>query len=502
MSLRLDAAGSLQQQIFRALRSDIGAGRIVAGSKLPASRTLASELHVSRNTIVAAYEQLCAEGYAETRPGAGTFVAEIVAEIVAAIVAAIASGVVAETQVEAVDEIAESIIQPRWSEFSKRLDKVSDHLVFRHSRQRMRYDFFYGEPGYADLPIAQWARIIGKTARNLTESQLGYAPTGGLVELRTALSQYLQRARGVRCDPSQVMIVQGAQEAIELVTRAFVDLAALAVIEEPHYRGFERCLRAAGANIIAVPVDDAGLQTDSLLEVEGARVAYITPSHQFPGGSVLSLARRMALLDWAAKNQTVIVEDDYDGEFRYESRPIASMQSLDRSGSVIYVGTASKILFPSLRLGWMVLPKALLPTFQRLKALSDTNCSTLEQLAFTEFVVGGHLERHIHKVRKKHLRRRAALLETLDSQLHDQAEVIGTSAGIHILLRLKKIPFEKMTEVIQKAAGQSVGIYPANPYYMNPPSYVELLLGYASLEPKQIRTGVRRLARVIREISG
>lgn len=485
MSLRLDEVGSLQQQVFRALRTDIGAGRIMTGSKLPASRTLASELHVSRNTIVAAYEQLCAEGYAETRAGAGTYVAKAVIK----------------TNVEPVEATAESTIQPRWSEFSRRLDKVPDHLVFRHSRQRMRYDFLYGEPGYADLPIERWARIVGKTARSLTESQLGYAPTGGLDVLRAVLSQYLQRARGVRCDPGQVMIVQGTQEAIELVTRAFVDPAALAVIEEPHYRGFERCLRAAGANILAVPVDESGLQTDCLMEVEGARVAYTTPSHQFPAGSVLSLARRMALLDWAEKNQTVIVEDDYDGEFRYESRPIPSMQSLDQNGSVIYVGTASKILFPSLRLGWMVLPKALVPTFQRLKALSDTNCSTLEQLAFTEFVGGGHLERHIHKVRKKHLRRRAALLETLDVELHDEAEVIGTSAGIHILLRLKKISIKKMAELIQKAADQSVGIYPATPYYMKPPSCVELLLGYASLEPNQIKTGVRRLARVIRDIS-
>tara|TARA_R110002073_G_scaffold7456_14_gene42448 strand:- start:3677 stop:5116 length:1440 start_codon:yes stop_codon:yes gene_type:complete len=477
MSLSLDGIGTLQQQIFRGLRSNIATGQLVAGSRLPPSRVLALELFVSRNTVVAAFEQLCAEGYAETRPGSGTYVADVPTEMV-------------QTKDEA--------IAPRWSEFSTRLNNVPDHLVHRQPRQRLRYDFLYGEPGYVDLPIEQWARIIGKTARNLTESQLGYAPTGGLSTLREALAQYLQRARGVRCDPDQVMIVQGTQEAIELVTRAFIEPGSLAVIEEPHYRGFERCLRAAGAELLAVPVDESGLQTDALLKVNNARVTYTTPSHQFPAGSVLSLARRVSLLEWAAKHRTVIVEDDYDGEFRYESRPIPSMQSLDQNGCVIYVGTASKVLFPSLRLGWMVLPKRMVSTFQRLKSLSDTNCSTLEQLAFTEFINGGYLERHVHKVRKKHLRRRAVLLDELAKALADQAEVVGTSAGIHILLRLKRMPRDKMSELIEKAAEQNVGIYPASPYYLQQPEWIELLLGYASLSPTQIKTGIRKLASVIR----
>ncbi|MFT7243286.1 MAG: GntR family transcriptional regulator/MocR family aminotransferase [Candidatus Azotimanducaceae bacterium] len=481
INLPLDGQDSLQQQIYRALKLNISTGRMSAGSRLAPSRMLAAELAVSRNTVVAAYEQLCAEGYAETRQGSGTFVSAV--------------------QVEPVQSLLKEI-EPLWSEYSKRVAEVPDQSLFRASRAKLRYDFLYGEPGYLDVPIEQWARIIGKKARGLTEAQLGYAPAGGLPILRKVLAEYLQRSRGVSCDPEQVMIVQGTQEAIELVTRAFVEPGSIAVIEEPHYRGFERCLRAAGADIVAVPVDDAGLQTSVLKTIEHARVAYTTPSHQFPTGSVFSLQRRLALLDWAAANQTVILEDDYDGEFRYEGRPIPSMQSLDRRGCVIYAGTASKVLFPSLRLGWMVVPKAMVPMFQRMKAMSDRNCSTLEQLAFAEFISDGYLERHIHRARKKHRVRRAVLLDTLQRELGDLAEVIGTHAGIHILLRLKKVSVANIDTLIQQAAINGVGVYSAAPYYLKPPSYVELLLGYASLTPAQIKTGIRKLAGVVRALTG
>jgi len=480
ISLPLDGEGSLQQQIYHALRRSVSSGRIAAGSRFASSRDLAAELAVSRNTVVAAYEQLVAEGYAETRPGAGTFAAVVKVEPVRA-------------------SLTE--IEPAWSEYSLRLGEVPEHSLFRPSRSKLRYNFLYGEPGYLDLPIQRWARVIGKKARGLTEAQLGYAPAGGLAILKRALAEYLQRSRGVSCEPEQVIIVQGTQEAIELVTRAFVEPGSTAVIEEPHYRGFERCLRAAGANIVAVPVDEGGLQTVALQAIERARVAYTTPSHQFPLGSILSLQRRMALLDWAADNQTVILEDDYDGEFRYEGRPIPSMQSLDRRGCVIYVGTASKVLFPSLGLGWMVLPKSMVPMFLRMKALSDSNCSTLEQLAFAEFVSAGYLERHIHRARKKHRTRRAILLDTLQRELGDSVEIVGTQAGIHVLLRLKQLPNDCMETLIQRAAADGVGVYSAALYYLKPPPYAELLLGYASLTPAQIKTGVRKLAAVIRSLS-
>jgi GntR family transcriptional regulator/MocR family aminotransferase len=477
--LYLDGNGSLQQQVANALRTAITQGQLRQDTRLPATRMLAAELEVSRNTVVAAYEQLCAEGYANSRQGAGTFVA---------------AGILTDLMVARAKPIA-----PVWSQYAATTaDSVPDKLAFRQPKQKLRYNFLYGEPGYADLPIERWARILGKKARDLTENQLGYAPTGGLPELRAAIADYLQRARGVSCTPEQVLVVQGTQEAIDLVTRAFVDPGATAVIEEPHYRGFERCLLAAGANIVAIPVDESGLQTRLLEAVKGARVVYTTPSHQFPTGSIMSLARRTELLEWAVANKTVVMEDDYDGEFRYEGRPIPALQSLDQNDCVVYVGTASKILFPSLRLGWMVVPASMVGMFERLKTLADTNPSTLEQLAFAEFIIDGHLERHLHWMRKQHRHRRAALLRSLNQALGDKAEVVGTEAGIHILLRLPTISSRYTDRIVELAKEANVGVYPSSLYYARqPPECVELILGYASLTPGQIRTGLKRLAKVI-----
>ena len=267
-------------------------------------------------------------------------------------------------------------------------------------RAPLNFDFAYGEPAYADLPMPSWARIVGRSARQLNQAQLGYAPHAGINELRTAVAGYLARARGVHCDPEQVVIVQGTQEAIELSVRLLVDPDDPVVLENPHYRGFRRCLLAAGAHIQPVPVDEMGLCTDALADISGAKLACITPSHQFPLGGILPVQRRLATLAWAQQQQTVILEDDYDGEFRYQHSPVPSLQSLDTRGCVIYVGTSSKIFFPSLRIGWMVVPEPLLPDLLAIKAMADTWPSTLEQLAFSHFINEGHLERHIHRARK------------------------------------------------------------------------------------------------------
>lgn len=480
LSLDLDQQGSLQQQLYRSLREAIRSGQLSAGSRLVPSRQLASAVGVSRNTVIAAYEQLCAEGYAESRAGSGTFVTRV--------------------QVRPASR-SDEVIDPPWSRFTQRLlTNVPVELAFRPARKKLRFNFLYGEPGYLDLPIGIWSRIVGKKARELKERDLDYAPPGGIVELKQQLASYLQRSRGVVCQPDQVIVVQGTQEAVDLVTRAMIDPGSAAVIEEPHYRGFRKCLTAAGARVIATDVDENGIQVDQLKRVKGARVAFVTPSHQFPLGSILSLSRRTALLDWASKTSTLLVEDDYDGEFRYEGKPIACLQSLDQSGSVIYLGTASKILFPSLRLGWMVVPPHMSATFQKLKTLMDTNSSTLEQLAFAEFIEGGHLERHIHRLRNKHKVRRAALLATLDKELGSLVEVVGTGAGIHVLLRFRKLSKSKIQTLIDLAAEQQVGVYSASQYYSKPPRYAELLLGYASLTPQQIVEGIRRLAGVVKSL--
>jgi GntR family transcriptional regulator/MocR family aminotransferase len=323
--------------------------------------------------------------------------------------------------------------------------------------------------------------------------RLSYQPPGGAPELREALADYLARARGVVCRPEQVVVVQGSQQAIDLCARLWVDPGDTAVLEDPHYRGFALALLAAGAKLAHVPVDADGLRVEALEEVAAARLVCVTPSHQFPQGGVLPLERRLALLDWARRRDAVVVEDDYDGEFRYEGRPLACLQSLDRSGRVVYVGTASKALFPALRIGWAVVPAGVAPTFTAAKAICDTGTATLEQLAFADFVREGHLERHVRRARRRYAARRRALLAALEEELGGRCEVVGTAAGLHVLLRIPSLPAPAGRRLRAACREREVGVYPAAPHYASPPHCTELLLGYAALDEDAIRSGVGRL---------
>jgi GntR family transcriptional regulator/MocR family aminotransferase len=269
------------------------------------------------------------------------------------------------------------------------------------------------------------------------------------------------------------------------------------VLEEPHYTGFSLCAKAAGAKLVHVPVDDQGLRTDELARVTSAKLAFVTPSHQYPAGSVLSLPRRLALLDWAARAGAYVIEDDYDGEFRFDGRPIECLQALDRDGRVIYVGTASKLLFPALRIGWVVAPESLAPLLQNAKALADTGTPSLEQLALADFISEGHLERHARRARTRTAKLRVALLESVEAELGERAHVRGASAGLHVLLELPRIDARKTSRLREECRRRGVGVYSAAPFYARPPSRIELLLGYASLDEKKIREGVRRLRRAV-----
>ena len=367
-------------------------------------------------------------------------------------------------------------------------------------REKVRYDFRYGEPAYADLPLATWARLLGRRARRLSVRRLAYQPPGGAPELREALAGYLARARGVVCAPEQVLVVQGSQQAIDLTVRLLVDAGDTAVLEEPHYTGFSFCLTAAGAKIAYVPADEDGLQVEALEEIAEARLVCVTPSHHYPAGGVLSLPRRLALLEWARRRGAFVLEDDYDGEFRYEGRPIECLQSLDQYGRVIYTGTASKLLFPALRIGWLVAPPGLVRAFHDAKALTDTGTAGLEQLAFADFVAEGHLERHIRRARLRHGARRRALLEAVERELGGRARILGTSAGLHVLLRIEGLAGRDVSRLRAACRQRDVGVYPAAPFYARPPARAELLLGYASLGEPEIREGIRRLRQALDEL--
>jgi GntR family transcriptional regulator/MocR family aminotransferase len=289
------------------------------------------------------------------------------------------------------------------------------------------------------------------------------------------------------------VIVHGSQQAIDLTARLLIDPGDRVVLEEPHYTGFSFCLNAVGAALAHVPVDEQGLRTDELAAVPDARLACVTPSHQYPTGAVLSLPRRLALLEWATRCDAYLLEDDYDGEFRFDGKPIECLQALDRDGRVLYAGTASKLLFPALRIGWLVAPPALAPYFLNAKALADTGTPSLEQLALADFIREGHLERHARRARTRTAARRKALLEAVSDQLGERARLLGASAGLHVLLQLPQLSARETPRLRAACRERGVGVYPATPFYAQPPAWAELLLGYAALSEESIRSGVGRL---------
>ncbi|HVP30880.1 MAG TPA: PLP-dependent aminotransferase family protein [Myxococcota bacterium] len=488
--LRLDGEGPLHRQAYRALREAILAGRLGAGTRLASTRNLARELGVSRNTVLQAFEQLVAEGYATPRAGSGTYVADALPA---------RAEPPAKSSARAAAEASARAEPSHLSAYGERLTRglPAGRVTWNLPRERVACDFRYGEPAYADLPLATWARVLGRRARRLSVKRLAYQSPGGADELRAALAGYLARARGVVCSPDQIVVTQGSQQAVDLVTRVLVDPGDRVVLEEPHYTGFSFCLTALGAELAYVRVDEQGLRVDELEALGPARLVCVTPSHQYPAGGVLSLPRRLALLEWARRHGAHVLEDDYDGEFRFEGRPLECLQSLDRHGRVIYVGTASKLLFPALRIGWLVAPPDLAPHLQAAKALCDTGTATLEQLAFADFIAEGHLERHVRRARARHAARRAALVDAVTRELGSRAEVLGVDAGLHVLLRVPELSGRDVTRLREACRERGVAVYPAAPYYARPPARAELLLGYGSLPERTIRDGVRRLREAV-----
>ena len=501
--LRLDGDGALHRQAYRALRAAILTRRLAPGARLPATRALARELGLSRNTVLAAYEQLVAEGYASARVGSGTTVCETrpagPRQLPRGGPATAARGARRPTPAPSADAAP-----PRLSAFGERIASgiPRGQASWNLPREPLPYDFRYGEPAYADLPLAAWSRLLGRRARRLSVRRLAYQAPGGAPELREALAGYLARARGVRAVPDQLVVVRGSQQAIDLTTRLLVDPGDTVVLEEPHYTGFRFCTTALGAKTRCVPVDADGLRVDALEDVPEARLACVTPSHQFPAGGVLPLPRRLALLDWAQRRAAFVLEDDYDGEFRHAGRPLECLQALDEHGRVLYTGTASKLLFPALRIGWLVVPPRLVEHFAAAKALADTGTATLEQLALADFIAEGHLERHVRRMRVRLAQRRTALVEALAEQLGARARVRGADAGLHVLLCLDELAMRDVRALREACRVRGVGIYPAAPFYARPPRRAEVLLGYGALGEDAIREGVRRLRRALDVLRG
>jgi GntR family transcriptional regulator/MocR family aminotransferase len=359
------------------------------------------------------------------------------------------------------------------------------------------FDFRHGRPDTNHIRHDEWRRIAARQLRQGERGDLWYGPPAGLPALREAIADYLGRARGVRCVPDQVIVTTGTQQAIDLVARLLIDAGDIVIAEDPCYPGARRIFTALGAEIVDVPVDDHGLRTDALPDLP-ARLLYTTPSHQYPIGATLPVSRRLELLAWAERHDTLVIEDDYDSEFRYAGRPLEAMQGLDRAGLVAYVGTFSKVLYPALRLGYLIPPPGLVQHAVEAKRLLDLQTATPGQEALAELIQGGHFEAHLRRMRRLYRARRNALLEALARDLDGLATPGPSEAGLYLRIVLADGLDE--SAVARRAAGYGVAVYPAGPYYARPVERPGLVIGYASLDEHQIAEGIRRLRLAIDDV--
>jgi GntR family transcriptional regulator/MocR family aminotransferase len=478
MLLSLRGIGPLYRRVYHALKSNIHAGRLAPASRLPSTRSLAADLGVSRNTVMLAYEQLLAEGYIVSRRRSATAVAAAV------------PARPAPAPHGPVEEIPAQI-----SAYARRLtrDPAMPPAASYASRPGLRYDFRYGRPAIDEFPRGIWRRLLAARARRAGRESFGYASPAGYAPLREALAEYLNRARGLSCHADQIVVVNGSQQGIELATRVLLDPGDAAVIEEPHYPGATLSFAAAGARLVRIECDASGLDTARLAGVQ-ARLAYVTPCHQFPTGVIMTLERRLALLDWAARAAAWIIEDDYISEFRYEGNPLEALQALDRHGRVIYAGTFSKTLFPALRVAYLVLPRPLVRPFMAAKWIGDRFSATLAQEALADFIASGQFERYLRRAGARNAARRRALTESLRAHLGDRVEIAGENTGVHLLVWLNNVRIREVDALIARAAQAGVGLYSIRPYYARPPRRAGLLFGYASLTEADIAAGIRRFA--------
>ena len=468
------AGGPLFGQVYRGLRDAILSGAFQSGEKLPSTRDLAEQLGISRTVVLLAYDQLLAEGFAVGRSGSGTYVSTGVGAKQSA-----PSGTSAKLRLSHFGCSASAA----WSRVN---------LPGRRTHSLL-YDFAYGRSDLETFPFALWRRILLRCARKAPVAALDYGPAGGSVALREAICTHLRRSRAVVSDPAQVIIVNGSQQALDLIARVLIERDDPVAIEDPSYQGARETLRAAGARLLPVAVDRDGLDPAKL--PPRARLAFVTPSHQFPTGAILPLARRLSLLEWAKRRNAVLVEDDYDGEFRYEGQLLESLQGLDREGRVLYVGTFSRTVFSALRIGYLVAPKRLVPAFTAAKWLCDRHTATLEQETLAEFIASGMYERYLRRVRRRNAARRKVLLEAIRRHLGDRVEVTGEGGGAHIVVWPRHQVAEQA--VIQRAASRGVGIYGLSPYRLKRPSRAGFILGYARMREAEIREGIRRLGEAL-----
>src|SRR5581483_5426891 len=485
VSLDKSSDDALYRQLYDQLRLAILSGRLMPGTRLPSSRDLADEFGVARNTVVNAFDQLLAESYLESRVGDGTYVSR---QLPDDLLRAESDGHVSQNQ---------SGTRPSLSRWGT--EAVSVRTMPGNYAGKSR-PFRTSTPAFDEFPYKLWERLLTRRWRESGRDLVPYNDSAGYLPLRTAISSYLNATRGVRCAPEQIIIVSGSQHALELSTKVLLDQRDKVWIEDPGFLGARAVFRALGARITPVPVDSEGLNVAAgKRRCPKPRLIYVTPSHQYPLGMTLSLARRLALLKFASDAGAWIIEDDYDSEFRYVGRPLAALQGLDNEQRVIYVGTLSKVLFPSIRIGYIISPPDLVDAFVGARRLAGHQCPTLEQAVLADFIAEGHFARHIRRMRTLYAERQYALVKAAARELTGMLEVQPSDAGMHLMGWL---PDGVNDRTAAKAAkDQGIEVTPLSIYFIEPPARSGLRLGYTGYTPRQISQAVRVLGGVLRTVS-
>jgi GntR family transcriptional regulator / MocR family aminotransferase len=471
------ASGSpLYRQLYQGYREAILERRLRPGQRLPSTRSLARELGISRIPVLGAFEQLVAEGFVESRVGAGTFVAGSLPD---------------EQEAPA----GRTPGRPAAARRGRRVVSGGPDVLLRRPPEPWFAGsgaFRMSEVAFERFPFQVWSSLMSRHSRNPNRRLLKYGEASGFPPFRESLAAYLRTTRGVRCEADQVLVVSGSQQAFQLAARVLLDPGSRVWVEEPGYGGARDVLRLAGAQLVAVPVDDEGLDVAAgIARCPRPRAVYVTPSHQYPLGMTMSAARRLKLLDWANRSGAWILEDDYDSEYRYESQPIAALQGLDRDSRVVYIGTFSKVLFPALRVGYLVVPADLVRRFAAVREAMDIFPPTLGQAVLADFIDQGHFARHLRRMRHLYRERRSVLVEALRKELGASTPVLGDRAGVHLTVGLPR--GARDVEIAHRAARHGLWVMPLSSAYLGRAPRQGLVLGYGGTRTQDIPEAVRRL---------
>ncbi|GAB5521767.1 MAG: PLP-dependent aminotransferase family protein [Rhodothermales bacterium] len=469
----------LYLQMYHGLREAILARHLEPGTRLPSTRALAHMWQVSRSTVVLAFEHLVAEGYLITRPGSGTFVHAAYPE---------------RTTTSAPDVSSHKTVMstPEAKHSSERGRAVVHHYHARRKLSDRPLPFRPGVPAEETFPTVLWGRLAGRFWRSVSSAALAQQDPFGYLPLRTALADYLRSARGLRVSPEQVLMTTSSQHALTLIAQLLTDPGDVVWIEDPGYPRAQAALQATGARLAPVPVDAQGFDVHRAQQTNaGARLAYVTPAHQYPLGVTMSLQRRLGLLEWAVQHNGWVVEDDYISEYRYTGRPLAALQSLDPHGRVLYMGTFSKLFSPTLRLSYVVLPDSLIDLFTASRSLIDRGPSFGDQATMTAFMEDGHFSRHIRRMRTLYAERHEALTSALKEAALPQLTVTPSQAGTHLVARLSPPLSDAEVTAMLAEAGLMA---PALSYFTLTSAPSALLLGFSGWPPSVLREGIEQLA--------